>query len=90
MTQTKEYKGYVIENVAKGKADWYLYTDLCKGCGLCLVRCPMNAKGEKCLKWSKEVGIYATPAVEPDPSICIGCGTCALVCPDSAIRVEKK
>lgn len=90
MTETQEYKGFVVENVAKGKADWYMYTDLCKGCGLCLVKCPMNIKGEKCLKWSKEVGIYATPAVEPDPSICIGCGTCALVCPDSAIRVEKK
>ena len=51
----------------------------------------MNKNGEQtCLKWSKEVGLFQTPAVEPDPNVCIACGTCALVCPDSAIRIEKK
>ena len=29
-----QYKGYKIADVAKGKADWYMFTDLCKGCGL--------------------------------------------------------
>lgn len=86
----KVYNGIHVDGVAKGKADWYLYTDLCKGCGLCLVKCPINKQGKPCLNWSKEVGIYATPAVEPDPELCIGCGTCAMVCPDSAIRVERK
>lgn len=85
-----EYKGYKIENCAKGKADYYVYTELCKGCGLCIAKCPINAKGEKCLQWSKHVGVYQTPAVEPNPELCIACGTCALVCPDSAIRIEKK
>ena len=42
-----EYKGYKIEGVGKGKADYYVYTDLCKGCGLCIAKCPMNLKGEK-------------------------------------------
>jgi 2-oxoglutarate ferredoxin oxidoreductase subunit delta len=87
---TKQYKGIKVEGVAKGKADWYCYTDLCKGCGLCIVKCPINAKGEKCLQWSKEVGLYQTPAVQPDPELCIGCGACALLCPDSAIRIERK
>ncbi len=90
MNQTFEYQGYKVEGVAKGKSDYYVYTELCKGCGLCLAKCPINLKGEKCLNWSKEVGIYQTPAVEPDPSLCIGCGTCALVCPDCAIRIERK
>ena len=85
MAKDIEYKGYKVENCAKGKADWYLFTDLCKGCGLCMVKCP-----KKCLKWSKETGIFQTPAVEPDPSICIACGTCELTCPDSAIRIERK
>jgi len=91
MTTTEiKYNGYKIENVAKGKADYYVYTDLCKGCGLCLAKCPINAKGEKCLQWSKEVGIFQTPAVEPDPEKCIACGTCALICPDSAIKIVRK
>jgi len=90
MATTCEYKGYVIEGVGKGRADYYVYTDLCKGCGLCIEKCPINLKGENCLHWSKEVGVYQTPAVEAEPDLCIACGTCALVCPDSAIRIEKK
>lgn len=87
---TKTYKGIEVHGVQKGKADWLCYTHLCKGCGLCLVKCPINIKGEKCLTWSKTVGVYQTPAVQADPDLCIGCGTCALVCPDSAIRLVKK
>ena len=86
----KEYKGYKIEGVGKGKADYYVYTDLCKGCGLCIAKCPMNKAGKKCLQWSKEVGLYQTPAVAPDPEICIACGQCEMTCPDSAIRIERK
>ena len=87
---TKEYKGISVEGVQKGKADWTLYSDLCKGCGLCLIKCPINAKGDKCLDWSKTVGLYQTPCVQPNPEVCIGCGTCAMVCPDSAIKIVKK
>ena len=82
---TTKHKAITVNDVAKGKADWHLYTDYCKNCGLCIVKCP-----KKCLNWSKEVGIYQTPAVEPNRDECIGCGTCELVCPDNAIRVEKK
>jgi len=84
MTELK-YKGYKVENVAGGKADFYVYTDLCKGCGLCIAKCP-----KQCLKWSSETGLFQTPAVEPDPAACIGCNACALICPDSAIRIERK
>ena len=80
-----QYKGYKIADVAKGKADWYMFTDLCKGCGLCIVKCP-----KKCLNWSKEVGLYQTPCVEPNPDECIACGMCAMTCPDSAIKIVKK
>lgn len=89
MTTTKA-KGIKIDDVGKGRADWYLFTELCKGCGLCITKCPINKKGDKCLEWSKEVGIYSTPAVQATQETCIACGTCELVCPDSAIRVEKK
>ncbi len=87
----KQYKGIKIKGCGKGKANVYIYTELCKGCGLCIAKCPVNAKegNESCLHWSKEVGLYATPAVEPDPDKCIACGICETICPDSAIRIEK-
>lgn len=85
MTKDIQYKGFKVADVANGKADWYMFSDLCKGCGLCIVKCP-----KKCLNWSKEVGLYQTPCVEPNPQDCIACGMCALTCPDSAIKVVKK
>ena len=89
MSTDTEVKGIKVENVGKGKATWYLFTDLCKGCGLCITKCPINKKGDVCLHWSKEVGVYATPAVEAIAETCIACDMCEMVCPDSAIRVEK-
>jgi len=89
MVATKQYEGMVFEGCGKGKARYYVYTKLCKGCGLCIVKCPVNAKGGSCLKWSKEIGLYSTPAVEPNPETCIACGICEATCPDSAIRIEK-
>ena len=91
MVMTQENIGMCFDVTGgKSKAKFYVYTKLCKGCGLCLVRCPMNKKGEEGLKWSKEVGLYATPAVEPVPEKCIACGTCETLCPDSAIRIDKE
>ena len=61
-------------------------TDLCKGCGLCVLACPkkivaleetlLNAKGYH-------------PAELTDPAACIGCASCARTCPDVAIHIEK-
>lgn len=86
---TIKNKGFVVKGCGKGRADWVMYTELCKGCGLCIVKCPINVKGQNCLKWSKEVGIYSTPVVEPDSELCIACRTCERLCPDSAIRIEQ-
>ena len=61
-------------------------TDMCKGCGLCVLACPkniliiakdkINAKGH-------------SPAEMTDASKCIGCAFCATMCPDCIIKVEK-
>lgn len=88
MSEPQYYRGYEY-NVAKGKAKFYIYSMLCKGCGLCIVKCPVNKQGKDCLRWSKHLGIYLNPMVEPEESLCIGCGTCAETCPDSAIRVDR-
>ncbi|MCL5411450.1 MAG: 4Fe-4S binding protein [Patescibacteria group bacterium] len=63
-----------------------IYKELCKGCGICLEKCPIKA-----LTWStKEVGHYSTPIPEVDDTKCNQCGTCELFCPDCAIKVKEK
>jgi MinD superfamily P-loop ATPase containing an inserted ferredoxin domain len=78
----EKHKAYVYQGE---KADWAVFSGLCKGCGLCIAKCPV-----KCMSWSKELGVYGTPCVQADPEKCIGCGICQLVCPDCAIVVERK
>ncbi|MEG1478062.1 MAG: 4Fe-4S binding protein, partial [Clostridiales bacterium] len=36
-----------------GKVKFYLFSNLCKGCGLCIEKCPKHTIG-----WSNRVGIY--------------------------------
>lgn len=67
------------------KGTWIIFSGLCKGCGLCIEKCPV-----KCIGWSEELGVYGTPRVQANMGKCIVCGMCQLVCPDTAIRVEKK
>lgn len=62
------------------------YTDLCKSCGECIVKCPVNA-----ISWhDKELGMLGEPAIFIDLDKCIGCETCERVCPDHAIEITNK
>lgn len=69
---------------ASEKGLWAIFPGLCKGCGLCIEKCP-----KKCISWSDGLGVYGTPRVVADMKECIVCGICQMVCPDCAIRVEK-
>ena len=72
----KQYKGIT----------WVTFPDYCKGCGLCIEKCP-----KKCLKFSKnDVNYLGTPSVECKIEECIACKTCETTCPDTAIVVEGK
>jgi len=72
------------EKVGKGKK-LIVFQGLCKGCGLCIEKCPRKA-----IKYSqKELGVYSTPTVEIDVEKCNGCGICQTICPDSALKIEK-
>lgn len=64
-----------ITKVKEGS--WTIFLGLCKGCGICLEKCPTKAL----------IGI-PTPKVNPEK--CSLCGICELNCPDCAIKVDKK
>lgn len=67
------------------KANFYIFPEYCKGCGLCKEKCPNDV-----LVWSEKLGIYGTPTVKPkDEDSCIACNICEMVCPDCAIYIEK-
>ncbi len=70
------YKGY--EKVAQ------IVPARCKGCGICISKCPVGA-----LKFSDDLGVYATPIPKVDLEKCIVCGNCSKFCPDAAVSVKK-
>ena len=60
--------------------------ELCKGCELCAVACPLDV-----LKLQpKEVNNRGYHyAYMHNPEACIGCASCAMVCPDGCIEVYR-
>lgn len=70
--------------ISDNKKSFTNFRGLCKGCGICIEVCP-----KKCIKWSKEVGYYKTPAVDCEIEKCIACRICEIRCPDAAIKIEK-
>lgn len=59
----------------------------CKGCGLCVERCPMNAIT---LQPSAEANNKNGLASVVDRDRCIGCGVCAHKCPTQSIRLTQR
>lgn len=86
-TQRKEpdNRRWEIKNFENSKGFWNIYPGLCKGCGLCIEKCPV-----KVIEWSDTLGFMGTPSVVPRIDGCIVCGVCQTVCPDAAILIEKK
>ena len=62
----------------------YFNEEICKGCGLCIAKCPTKA-----LAFGKELGVYGTPVALPEAQKCTACGVCQTFCPDCAIRVDR-
>lgn len=69
-----------------GKGIFHLYPSLCKGCGLCIQKCPVQTIG-----WTETLGVFGTPTVASGHGKpCIACKTCQRVCPDCAILIIRK
>lgn len=77
----KDFKPKVFQD---NKKTVVVFRGLCKGCGLCLEKCPVGA-----LRFSQEdLGVYSLPTAEVEIEKCIACGICELTCPEGAIRVK--
>lgn len=74
----------IEKSFEKDGIKWTRFPEYCKGCSLCIVRCPVHA-----LSFSKDLGFLGNPMPIVDMEKCTGCGTCQNICPDGAIRVEK-
>ena len=61
--------------------------ETCKGCGLCVKRCPMEAL---CLEESPEANNKTGKVVVLDLHLCIGCGVCAYKCPTNSLVLERR
>lgn len=69
-----------------GKIRVTRFLGLCKSCGECVLKCPVNA-----ISWhDKDLGMLGEPGIYIDLDKCIGCETCERVCPDSAIKIVNK
>lgn len=73
------------ETIETAKGFFSVFPVYCKGCGLCIEKCP-----QKCISWSEQLGVYGTPTIKTDPDVCSTCGICETVCPDCAISVDKR
>ena len=78
-------KNWRSDSKDNNRGYWTVYPDLCKGCGLCIEKCPT-----KVIEWSETLGFMGTPSVQVHMEGCIVCGICETVCPEPAIRVERK
>ena len=60
-------------------------SEYCKGCGLCVTVCPVEA-----LEFSEELSSLAVYPPRQKPGVeCTGCLSCALICPDAAVEIVE-
>jgi electron transport complex protein RnfB len=61
--------------------------ETCKGCGLCVDRCPMDAQTLE--EWPEANNKRGQVSVST-PEKCIGCGVCVYTCPVEALTLERR
>ena len=71
-----------------------IYAELCRGCGNCVINCPINAKipetaAGKPQNANEVICVERGIVAVLNKDKCIGCGMCMKVCPVDAIVVVK-
>jgi len=86
-TPLERFKAPIFSPViaSDSKKEHVIFPNLCKGCGLCIEKCPFDA-----LTWSNKTNFISQPIPKVAIDKCTACQTCQEFCPDAAIRVNKK
>ncbi|MBN2557131.1 MAG: 4Fe-4S dicluster domain-containing protein [Clostridia bacterium] len=63
-----------------------IYSERCKGCGLCIAACPKKIIA---INKSEFNQMGYNPSMLTDPGKCIACGRCVIACPDTAIEIKE-
>ena len=58
--------------------------NLCKGCGLCVEVCPVQA-----IESLREMNKKGYEIIRINQEVCIGCGRCYTICPDYVFTVSE-
>ncbi len=61
----------------------YADVSLCKGCGLCVEACPVQA-----IVQTTQLNEKGYEVIQVDADKCIGCGSCYTTCPDYVYEVR--
>ncbi len=61
--------------------------EVCKGCGLCTIHCPVDCLAINTSD-TNSYGLHYAYLSKEDA--CIACQNCSVICPDAAITVYKK
>lgn len=64
-------------------------SETCKGCGLCVQRCPVKALGlEESSRATSSPSEKYAQLIHPD--FCLGCGVCVYKCPTQSLSLEPR
>ena len=75
------------QNISIPQGKIYLIPERCKGCGICIIFCPLKVLQESSISNGKG---YHLPEIAPDKdSSCVNCKFCSLICPEFAIFTEE-